>query len=799
MSSCYHCGLSNPQESNFCYEVFDESRRFCCPGCLAVAKLICESGQSDFYRFRSDTNAKVDQILPEELLEFEAYDNEKIASSLVDVDGDLQQISLGIEGITCAACGWLLKKQVSQLENVKKIEVNTSTKRAQVWLKKGSGLSEIFKKIRELGYKAFPYSEDEEEAVAEKEDRAFVRRLIVAGLAMMQVMMFATGLYIGDFQDIATSHAFFLHSVSGLLATPVVFYSALPFIKSAISGLKFGHLGMNVPVSIAILSAYFASLYSLLTNGSVFYFDSVVMFTFFLLLGRYLEHHVRFKALLKQQTFRKLLPLSITRKNKNQELEVIPVSDIKQGDILVIAAGTVVPVDGKLISERASLDEAVLSGESLPVNKLKNDSVYSGSTNANASFEMKATSQLKNSRLQRLISLQNEAENLKSHRVTLADKIANWYVIILLGLSVIVGYVWYQIDPQQVFPILLSLLVVSCPCALSLATPAAFASAIARLTDKGIMIKSSNTLSNLSEVDRVVFDKTGTLTDGKFQISKTILLSDVGETQCFKLAKSLESISNHPLSNAFKNMDAELIELQSLNEQISEGIEGVIGEDIYRIGKYLYVTGGEKSSTKISSNDEQLTTSVFLSKNNALIAEFVLTDQLNSSAVKTIESLRQSDIETEMLSGDNQLACSSIAAQLSLDKFIFSATPEQKLAEIEKLNANGHKTLMVGDGINDIGAFSAASVSITMGNASHLSKTNSDAVLVSRNLSVIPFAINLSKRLDITIKQNLIWAASYNLLAIPFAILGLVPAWAAAIGMTSSSIIVVLNALRLRK
>ena len=306
--NCFHCQLENPKGSNFTFSVLGEKRHFCCPGCLAVAQMICDSGQQDFYRFRTESNNKVEEILPQEILEFEAYDNQQIAQDILDSKIDYDSVSLGIEGITCAACGWLLKRQLNQLDSVQSIEVNTTTKRAQLVLKKNSQLSEIFKRIRALGYRAFPYSEDSEEASAQKEDKAFVRRLIVAGLAMMQVMMFATGLYIGDYQDIAKEHAFFLHTVSGLLATPVVFYSALPFLKSAVRGLKFGHIGMNVPVSIAIFAAYFSSVYSLISNGTVFYFDSVVMFTFFLLLGRYLEHHVRFKALLKQQNFRKLLP-----------------------------------------------------------------------------------------------------------------------------------------------------------------------------------------------------------------------------------------------------------------------------------------------------------------------------------------------------------------------------------------------------------------------------------------------------------------------------------------------------------
>ncbi|MCW9017944.1 MAG: heavy metal translocating P-type ATPase metal-binding domain-containing protein, partial [Kangiellaceae bacterium] len=594
-SKCFHCDLDVPKNSNFNLIIYEQEREFCCPGCLAVAQMIKDSGQLDFYRFRTQSNVKAEEILPQELLEIEALDNNDISSQLLHQEDDLNVIELGIEGITCAACGWLIKKQIGARKEVHSIEVNSTTHRAIVKFDKSAPLSEILKQIRQLGYKAYPFTEDQQEEVFQKEDKAFSRRVIVAGLAMMQVMMFATGLYIGDFQDISEQHALFLHSVSGLLATPVVFYSALPFFDSAWRSLKYGHFGMNLPVSIAILAAYFSSIYSLFTSGNVFYFDSVVMFTFFLLLGRYLEHRVKYKAILKQQNFKRLLPVSVSRFDSSGEVEVVSLNKINAEDKILVNAGAVVPVDGVLLSEHAELNESVITGEFLPVRKHKGDKVYSGSSNASASFQMVATGDVKSSRLQSLIQLQRSSENLKSHRVTLADKIASYYVVGLLVLSVLAGFIWYNINPDRVFEIILSLLVVSCPCALSLATPTAVASAVAKLTDLGLMIKSSNTLSKLSQIKTAIFDKTGTLTFARMAILQVKTRESFDKEEVLQLAIAMEKISDHPIAQAFLECDVaqDVIstnKFDTLEERIAGGITAKSGADQYRLGNLQFVS-----------------------------------------------------------------------------------------------------------------------------------------------------------------------------------------------------------------
>ncbi|TQV71642.1 heavy metal translocating P-type ATPase [Aliikangiella marina] len=802
MSLCYHCDLEVPEGSQFNTVVLGAQRAFCCPGCLAVAETICANGLEQFYQFRTEKSAKAEDLLPQELLEIEALDTPEILSAITENEDGLQTIELGIEGITCAACGWLLRTEIGQRDDVSKISVNTTTHRATLEFAQDARLSDILKNIHQLGYRAYPFSEDAQEAAIQQEDKRFVRRLIVAGLGMMQVMMYATGLYLGEYQDISSEHAYFLHSVSALLATPVVFYSAFPFFSSAWKGLKHGHFGMNLPVSIAILAGYFASMYSLITDGEVYYFDSVVMFTFFLLIGRFLEHRTRLKAILKQQNFKQLLPLSVQRLTPADKLETIPSAQIKEKDILLINAGAVIPIDGILVDQTAELNEAVITGEFLPVKKIKGDQVFSGSTNTGSSFYIEATSNPSESRLQKLIKLQQTSENLLSNKVSLADKIANFYVIGLLVLTVITSYIWWQIDPQNIFPVVLSLLVVSCPCALSLATPAAVAAAIAKLTDLGLMIKHRGFLNNLAEITSVYFDKTGTLTMSQMQLERTELYGKYSEKEVIAIAAALEQRSNHPIAQAFKNIQSEKLSIESDREVLSGGVSGIWNDKTFKLGKAEFVLDDLATITNKDQNKENEyevgKVVIYLASEQQPVAKFVLADTLNPTAKKAIQSLHKQNKMITLLSGDTQRTCQAIAEQLAIERVIANSTPEAKLATISEAKSSGDKVLMVGDGVNDVGALAEANAGITMGETSYLSRTSSDAVLVTHDLTVLPKAISTAQQLNSVVRQNLAWAVTYNLFAIPFAMAGLVPAWLAAIGMTTSSLIVVLNALRLR-
>ena len=795
-NTCFHCDLPIAKDFNFFCDLFGEKRSFCCAGCLAIAETLVANNLTDFYRFRSHSSNKPEPLIPQEIQDLEALDHQSVLKEISTQDQQTRSIELGVEGITCAACGWLIEKQLSRLSPVKKISVNVSTQRASLTWSKDHPLSDILKTLSTLGYRAYPFSEDAREQSFDKTNRAYIKRLLVAGLGMMQVMTYAIAIYIGEFQDISAKHQLFLYWISAVVATPVVLYSAKPFFHSAWRNLKAKQLGMNLPVSIAILSAYSASIYSLLFDGNAFYFDSVVMFTFFLLVGRYLEHRARYKSLLKQQNFTRLLPLSVSKRNDDQSVTLISISEILPDDILIINAGGIIPVDGILLENPAEINESVLTGEFMPVKKKCGDQLASGSSNQSASLVMQVTKDFSNSHIQSLIHLQQNAEQMKPDSVSLADKISHWYVLVLLILVFATGSYWWQVQPELVFPIVLSVLVVSCPCALSLATPAAIAAATSQLSDLGLMIRSKSALSRLAKTNHLFFDKTGTLTTGKVQIAKTIPYTDLDEKNCLAIASLLENISDHPVASAFKSATKTNLKSENLRETIGQGVSGLVDGRLYKLGNKTFVESDKFNLQK--TVEQEFETQLYLVSDDQHLATFILQDSLKPGAKSAIDKLNKTNQTITLLSGDSESAVANTARQLNIPAHISCAKPQDKLDVINHAQQKDKNVLMIGDGFNDVGALAAASVSITMGTGTSISKTASDAVLVSNDLNVIPKTLNIAKKVQRVIKQNLSWAIVYNLTAIPFAMIGLVPAWLAAIGMSLSSLVVVLNALRLR-
>ena len=864
-SNCFHCGLINPSNNkDLILEIFGRDEYFCCLGCKAIAETLIQNNLGDFYKFRtlsnnqnadpnSSNNTPPQALIPTELEAIKAFNTPEIIDQISRTtdSANIREIDLGIEGMTCAACGWLIEKSIGKLETVVNISVNVTTNRATLtWhasnedtsFEEKQNLSDILIAFNNIGFKAFPYTEDLRIESFKKTNQNYIKRLLVASLGMMQVMTYALAVYIGDYQDISPDHKNFMLWLSFIVATPVVFYSAKPFFKSAWQNLKARRLGMNFPVSLAILGAYFASTYALLfsqenSNASqhYYYFDSVVMFTFFLTIGRFLEHRARYQSILKQNNFQQMVPLSVKR-FKGEETENVLVSKLAYGDKLIIPAGSVIPVDGILLENQAELNEAIMTGEFMPVTKYPDDKLISGSCNQSASLIMLVTSDFARSKINHLIELQQRAENLKPDSVTIADQISHWYVVALLVLLSISASIWWFVDPNQIFPTSLAILVVSCPCALSLATPAVHAAATAQLTDLGLMIKNPSTLTELSKINHVMFDKTGTLSEGMISIEKIDNFSEFAESQLIKIASILESISSHPIASAFEKLRTEFETNESESDQaiesfrvsnsrevIGQGVIANINAKRYLLGKASFlikdnedifestelsqmVLSGKQHHKEISelkrSYREHKGMAVFLSEDGVLIAAFHLQDKTKTSAKSCIEKLNSlpnnQTIDISILTGDTGQSAFQLAKELKITDVIANATPETKIKSIQNVQSKNKNVMMVGDGFNDVGALAAANVSISLASSPHFSKSKSDAVLVSNDLTVLPNAIELSYKVQRIIKQNIYWAIGYNLIAIPFAAFGVVPAWVAAIGMSASSLVVVLNALRLR-
>ena len=793
MTDCYHCGALVPKNVKIEIDILGTGRDMCCHGCKAVAQAITQGGDESFYQYRTDTSLTPEftpNSLPSNVQqELALYDIEEVLQEVCDTSEDGQlSITLIIEGITCAACGWLIEKQLKQFPGVICANLNLSQHRLHIsWQQQSTPLSTLISRIYALGFKAQPYSPDAAQQQLEKEQKQAIQRLVLAALGTMQAMMFALPLYVGDWAGVFEKFETYFRFASLAITTPVVLYSARPFFKAFVRDLKTRHLTMDVPVSIAIGSAYLASIWSTFTNGEEVYFDSVCMFTFFLLIGRFLETRARLKTGEAGNHLSNLLPRSTVRVNPLDQSEVvIPVSQLSLGDYIRVLPGATVPADGTISQGNSSVDESIISGEFLPIQKGPDDTVLGGSLNVENPILVKVSALEKDMQISTIMSLIDRAAQDKPKIAQLADEIAQYFVAAVLILSSLVFASWYFIDSDKAFWVTLSVLVATCPCALSLATPTALTAATGALRRHGILITRGHVLETLTRSQRMVFDKTGTLTLGKLNIEKIEVLHGTKDS-ALQLAASLEAHSQHPIASAFKH--PQLLEVNDLNAELGQGISGQINKQTYKIGLASYAF-----HQSIATPDKRHW--ILLADKNQAIAWFLLSDQMRVDTPSAVEEIKHLNLSTEILSGDHSEQVTLIAEQLKVDKVQGGISPAGKLAYIQNLPSE-EATVMVGDGINDVPVLAQAPVSIAMGSASDLAKNHADVILVSNQIKHLPILIRQARRSAKIIKQNLFWALIYNGSTLPLAALGLIPPYAAAIGMSASSLVVVFNALRL--
>jgi len=794
-TDCYHCGLPVPAGADYPVFIKGTERAMCCPGCQAVASTIISTGLDQYYQYRTDL-AVTPKPLEDELLdELALYDRSDIQQDFVNPLDDQQTEAIFlVEGITCAACTWLIEHQLSKLEGVERCSVNLSNHQLRIqWHTEQIKLSELLAAVYSIGYKAYPYQSAAEDKLQQTENRNYIKRLGIAGAGMAQVMMYAAALYAGAFDYISGEHRDFLRWISLIIATPVVFYSARPFFSAALRNLKNRHLSMDVPVSIAILAAYFASLGSTIFGGREVYFDSVCMFTFFLLLGRFLEFRARSRMDQSSHHLTRLLPDTATLIEQGKQ-RLVAIRDLKSGDTILVKTAHIIPADGLVISGQSSTDESHLNGEFIPVPKALGDTVVAGSINVEHPLTIQITEVGQNTKLSGILRLLDQARATKPPIAQLADKIAQYFIATVLILATGVALAWTFIDSNQAFWITLSVLVVTCPCALSLATPTALTAATGSLQRLGLLVSRGHTLEGLASISHVIFDKTGTLTTGKLRLQHIHPLGEHNRHQCNHIAAALEAHSEHPIANAF-----EASPLQAFEPRVhpGQGIEGVIDGQSYRIGRPDFAF----SNTVLSppeSNDPQAQW-LLLANNTEPMAWFQLDDELRPDAAETVEQLSKLGLKVELLSGDYSNNVASVAKQLNISNYRSGASPMNKMTYTQALQTDGAKILMVGDGINDIPVLAAADVSVAMTSAADLTKANADAILLSSQLSHLVSAIRHARKTHRVIRQNLGWALAYNLIALPAAALGYIPPYFAALGMSLSSLVVVMNALRLSK
>ena len=792
---CYHCGLPVPNGSRFHAHILGEPREMCCPGCQAVAEAIVAGGLQHYYSHRSERAANphsLPQALPDELA---LYDRSDVQQPFVEHQGELSQTCLLIEGISCAACGWLIEKHLRSLPGIAEATLNLSNHRLQVrWADSQIPLSDVLKALRKIGYAAHPWQADAAADQLQRENRRAMRELGVAGLLWMQVMMATMATWPEFNVDLSPELDKILRWTSLFLTTPIVFYCCGQFFRGALRDLRTRHLTMDVSVSLAIGGAYVAGIWSTVTGQGELYFDAVGMFALFLLAGRYLERRARERTAAATAQLVKLLPASCLRLDVDGQSQRILLSELQLGDQLLIPPGALLPADGCILQGQSSIDEALLTGEYLPQARGVGDHVTAGTLNVEGPLTVEVQALGDATRLSAIVRLLERAQSDKPRLAVLADQVAQWFLLIVLLAAAVVGLIWWQLDPSRAFWIVLALLVATCPCALALATPTALTAATGSLHKLGMLLTRGHVLEGLNQIDTLILDKTGTLSEGRLTLSAIHPLRDLDSDACLALAAALENRSEHPIARAFGQASEAASQVDSYP---GLGLQGQVGSRLLRIGQADFVCAlSAQPAPAIAGEHGQW---LLLGDAQGPLAWFVLTDRVRDDAPLLIEAARARNWQIMLLSGDSSPMVLEVARQLGINDARGGLTPDAKLAVLQDLHNQGRRVLMLGDGVNDVPVLAGADISVAMGSATDLAKTSADAVLLSNRLSSLVQALHMAQRTRRIIIENLAWASLYNGLVLPFAAVGwITPIWA-ALGMSVSSLLVVLNALRLTR
>jgi len=799
--TCFHCGLPAPPDGHYNVVVEGAARPMCCHGCQAVAQAIVDAGLTEFYHHRTAPSLRAEELVPAALRELALYDRPDLQARFVRQDSDsVCEASLLLEGIVCAACVWLNERHVNALPGVLEFRVNYSTHRAHVrWDESRIHLSEILTAIAAIGYRAHPFDPDRQESLQQQERAVALRRLAVAGLCSMQVMMFAVALYAGDYQGMESSIRDYLRWISLLLTLPVMLYSSRPFFSAAWKALRLRQLGMDVSVSLALIGAFIASVWNTWWRTGAVYFDSVTMFTFFLLGSRFLEMSARHRANQLSEGQVRLLPATAIRLREDGVEETVNVAELAPGERVLIRPGDTIPADGRVLEGHSSVDESLLTGESMPLGKTLGAALVGGAVNVESPLVMQVEKVGADTVLASILRLLDRAQSEKPRIAQLADRVAAWFVGALLVIAAAVAWWWWRHDPASAFRITLSVLVVTCPCALSLATPVAVTAATGNLIRRGLLATRGHALETLARASHIVFDKTGTLTYGRPQLLTVEPLRSSDRQRCLELAAALERGSEHPIGRALTAAAGGSLRATDIQNTPGKGVEGSIEGIRYRLGKADFV--GDLSGAVISSPNAADPTSTWVALGDEWgpLAWLQLSDTLRPQAGEAVAALRALGLEVLLFSGDQSGVVEHIARELGITQAAGGLLPAQKLERIQALQRQGAVVAMVGDGVNDAPVLAAAQVSLAMGSGTAVAQITADMMLLSENLNIVPQGVTVARRTLGIIRENLAWAIAYNLVALPLAAAGWILPWMAALGMSLSSLLVVANALRLKR
>ena len=780
-SPCYHCGEQTADATSVVLD--GASQTFCCAGCAAAAQWIRDADLGDYYRLRSADATRIGT----DAVDLSVWDREELlAGHAREVEGG-REITLLTDGMRCAACAWLIDRALAREPGVLETSANAVTGRIHLsWDPARTPLSLPLRRLVALGYRPYLAAGEERERARRAERNRWLLRVGVAGLGAMQAMMFAEALYLDTAHQMPLPTRDFLRWVTFLVSSPVVFYSGWPFLAGAWRELRHRRLGMDTLIAGSTLLAYFASLAETVRGGPHVWFDAAVMFVFLLLVARMLEQRARTIASAQVDALARARPAFASRELGDGRRESVPLSALIVGDIACMAAGEVVPADGVLLDAHARFEEALLTGESHPVDKTAGDRVFAGTLCRERPARVQVTEVGSATRLSQLTALVERAQAHRPALAQLADRVASRFVagLLLVAAATWLGWHWY--DPARAFEVTLALLVVSCPCALSLSVPTVLAAAHGALARTGILAVRPEALERLARASDVVFDKTGTLSDGRPVLAEVATFDGFDREQALRIAAALERDSGHPLAAAFVPTDnadcAEQVETVA-----GAGVRGRIDGIEWRLGHAAFAAG--------RTDDDGL----WLGDGTQAVARFAVRESQRADAAQAVAALRDLDLTIYLSSGDASGPVARFAAGIGIDAAKARQTPEDKLAVVRELQQRGHVVAMIGDGLNDAPVLAGADVSIAIGAGAALAQRAADFVLTGNSLMRIPEAIAIARRSQRVIRQNLAWALGYNLLAVPLAVAGLVTPWIAAVGMALSSLIVTANALRLSR
>lgn len=727
-------------------------------------------------------------------------------------DATLVKSSLLLDGLHCAACSGIIEQGLQATPGVVSARVSMSKKRAAVvWSPAITAPSKLLTAIHALGYTAYPATQREDDMIALNRQRLVFWRWMVAGFCMMQVMMYASPTYFTDPGDISSDILHLLNWASWLLSLPVLIFSSNTFFSNALRDLKQKQISMDLPVALGIVITFIVSSAATFEPngwwGDTVYFDSLTMFVFFLLSARLVEAKLHRKTLGALEGLVSRIPDSTEKQNIDGSFTRVLNSRLNIGDIVRVQIGEAFPADGKIIAGSTSVDESLLTGESTPIQKNLNDQVIAGSYNLRQPIHMVLETLGESTKYGQIVNLINNAAIEKPRLSRIADRVARPFLIFVILSAAVAAALLWEVDHGRALMTAAAVLIVTCPCALSLATPAAMLASASAFVKRGILIKRLQAIENIADIDTVIFDKTGTLTEDQIQIKNIEHHATLNASTALSLAALLAQHSMHPISRAIssahhtQSLPKLNLTLEHIEETAGAGISAKLAQQAdnplpHTAGSKFKLGSATFCSTHNHSAGEQ---QVFLANENGWLATFTLQEAIKQSAAETIAQLINAGLVVELLSGDRSSAVEKTAQAIGIKAFQSACSPEQKLARLQFLKAKNHKVLMVGDGLNDGPILASAHVSIAMGKGVPLTLAHADYIFLNGDISQIPALIAHAKYTMKIIKENIAWAIVYNIVSIPLAFFGVLSAWLAGLGMAVSSLIVVANALRLTK